>query len=153
MQPLNILRCSEWGLQPVEEASATHLDEGLPEDGRFRYVDKRVGPSGILKRGTKISRPSRSIPQARKSHNIRIGKPSAREQAEMSKRSRITEGNWHPYSERYVPVPFRYHASRRGQGTTSAERRGLSWERRGAMTRGARTRYMWMWKRTRHGNN
>ena len=116
MTPLINSQSPEWGWQPVEGASGTHLGEGLLEDSKMA---KHVGALGINFRGTKFLRPYRSIPEVRKSNKIHKGKISAREQTEMSKRSWITEGKWHPYSERYVP----------------------------------RTRDMWMWKRTRPGNN
>ena len=140
MKVLETSQCTERGLQPKEGASATHADEGLHY--LLPYVGKRVGASGILMRVTEILRPKRSRTlRPRKSYKIRIGKRSAREQAEVSKRSRITEGNWHPYirSERYVPVPYRYRVSRRGQGT-SAEGLGLPREMRAARNEGAGTR-------------
>ena len=139
---MKALDTSQWhglGLQPEERASGTNMGEGLLEDGRFNYMLPNVGQH-FRSLGTLILilRPKRSVTRPRKSYKIRIGK---RSNTEMTKRSRITEGNWHPYirSESYVPVNYRYRVSRSGHGTrgTSSERRGLH---RGVRTGGAETK-------------
>ena len=139
MKALDTFQWPGLDLQPVEGASGTHVGERLLEDGRFHYMLPYVGEHvRALRILILILRPKRSVTRPRKSYKIRIGKRSKRE---MSKRSRITEGNWHPYirSDRYVPVTYRYQVSRSGQGTrgTSAEGRGLH---RGARTGGAETK-------------